>query len=157
MTTARKVNLLYKKAHGQTMDASAEEKRELRKYHVARDDGFYATKANLKDYVNAVDNHKTVVTFATYCQNRGKADKRRSGSSKEEMESDNRTSGFASIFVGWLTWGMAVYWIFKGHLTVGQSIVIACVISFILSKITSSAKFFVIFVLPLVLLAFFAH
>ena len=53
MNKTTKINLLYKKAHGQPL--SKDEERELFKYKVDSDDGQIATRNNIAAYVDAVD------------------------------------------------------------------------------------------------------
>ena len=156
MTKTRKITLLYNKAHGAGMDATAEEKRELKKYQVSSADGNYATKANITEYVNAVDNGY-YLSFYDWCQNNLKADRRRRGSSTQEMAANNRDMSIGVVLIGWLTWGMAVYWLFKGSLSVGKSAVAGAVISVILAHMNRRMAGFTLFLLPIILTVVFGR
>lgn len=63
MTKTKKIDVLYKIAHGQPVSLTPEEQRELRKYKVDSGDGNYATRSNVTGYVNAVDNRYRLDIF----------------------------------------------------------------------------------------------
>ena len=114
MTKSRKIELLYQKAKGIQLDLSKAELRELKKYKVeCGEDSFYATKSNIKAYVDAVDIDGCRSPFYDWCMNNKKADRRRKGSSEQEMEITNKTNKIAAMLGGWLTWGIAVYWFLR--------------------------------------------
>lgn len=157
MNKARKVDLLYKKAKGQNMDAMPEEKRELKKYHVEfGESSLYATKANISQYVTDVDNgfHRS---FYDWCIDNRKADRRRRRSSEADIAGHERDQGIASIFMGWLTWGIAIYWIFHGSLEVGACAVMGAVVSICLFKFARGYVGLTVWILPLALAVIFGH
>lgn len=156
MNNARKITLLYQKAHGQGMNATLEEQRELKKYKVTADDGYYATKKNISDYVRAVDSGY-YLSFYDWCQNNHKADRRRKGSSEREMASANREQGIGVMMFGWLIWGIAIYWIFHGSLTVGACAIAGAVISVILLRINRRLAGFTLILLPAILVVVFGR
>lgn len=156
MNRTRKVNLLYQKAHGQGVNATPEEQRELRKYRVSADDGNYATKANISAYVKAVDGGYRL-SFYDWCMNNCKMDRRRKGSSEREMASENRWNSAGAMMLGWLIWGIAIYWMFHGTLTVGVCAVTGAVVSAILLRLNRRLAGFTLFLLPVILTVIFGR
>ncbi len=155
MTRERKVDLLYRKAKGQSMDATSEEMRELRKYKI--DSGEVSTvvsKANIRKYVSAVDGGYRM-PYYDWCMNNGMADRRRRGSSRSEMASVNRQMGLSSMLIGWLTWGIAIYWMFHGGLSVGICAVAGAVVALVLGKCARKWGMFTLVLLPIILAAVF--
>lgn len=155
MTKSRKIDILYKKAKGQRYDATPAELRELYPYKVdVREGDFYTTKANITNYVTAVDNGYRY-SFYDWCMENRRADKRRKGSNEVAMAArDNEKKGSA-VFIGWLTWGMAIYWIFEEQMLVGACAVIGAIISFTVMRTTRKNAGFLVIVLPLILLCVF--
>lgn len=156
MNKTRKSNLLYQKAHGQAIDATSEELKELRKYGVSADDGNYATKANINAYISAVDGGYPL-SFYDWCMNNHKADRRRKGSSESEMAASNRDNIFGAMLMGWLIWGIAVYWIFNERLSVGASAILGAVISAVLLQLNRRLAGFTLFLLPIILTVVFGR
>ncbi len=155
MNKTRKVELLYKKAKGQSIDATPGELAELKKYKISKGDGdFHTTKANVRAYVDAVDQEGCRISFYDWCMNHHRADKRRKGSSSREIAAVNRQQGLGAMFLGWLTWGIAVYWIFNARMTVGSSAIIGAVIAFTLVRVARRWMFFNLFILPAIVAAF---
>lgn len=155
MTKARKIELLYKKAKGQGWDASAEEERELRRYKVDANEGsFVSTKSNIASYVTEVDKGCRL-TFYDWCMENKKADRRRKNSDQESMARSNGIQNKAVVFVGWLIWGMAIYWILQGQMSAGGCAVIGAVISLVLYRIGRKLAGFTLILLPLALAAYF--
>lgn len=154
MNNTRKINLLYQKAHGQEINASLEEQKELRKYKVSAEDGNYATKANISAYVKVVDSGY-YLSFYDWCQNHHKADRRRKGSSEREMAHDNATDGIGVMMFGWLIWGIAIYCMFHGALTVGVCAVAGAVVSVVLLRMNRRLAGFTLFLLPVILAVVF--
>ena len=157
MTQAQKIDLLYRKAKGESVSMTASEKNELRKYKVTgREDDLFVTKKNIGDYVRAVDNgsHQT---FLDYCNNERKADRRRKGSSESEIAWSDNTNSLAMILVGWFTWGICLYWIFKGAMSVGVAAILGAVIAFVISKFARGKAGVLVFILPIVLTVLFAR
>lgn len=152
MTNTRKEQLLYQKAHGQGMNASPAEQRELRKYKVDTDDGNYATKANIRAYIKAVDGGYPL-SFYDYCRNNRKGDRRRKGHSEEEMASSNREQTIAVMMMGWLVWGVALYWIFRGSQSVGSCAIMGAIISAVLQRVSRKWAGVTCFLLPCVIAA----
>lgn len=153
MNTGRKVTLLYKKAHGQRIDVSSAEAKELKKYKVDANEGSLATRKNIADYVKAVDRGTTRTSFYDWCYNHKRADRRYKGNSAKEMASSDREGVIAIIFLGWLTWGMAIYWMFHGTMPVKTCAIAGMVVSAILYKISRRWIAFTGFLLPIILLA----
>lgn len=156
MNNSKKVTLLYQKAHGQGINASLEEQRELKKYKVSADDGNYATKANISAYVRDVDGGYRL-SFYDWCQNNHKNDRRRKGSSEREMASANREQGIGAMMGGWLIWGIAIYWMFHGSLTVGACAIAGAVISVILLRLNRRLAGFTLILLPVILAVVFGR
>ena len=119
MTKAQKIDLLYKKAHGQALKVDGEYLRELSKYRVdINESPYYATKSNIKAYVEAVDNG-CFQTFSDWCQDNLRADRRRKGSSRADMAAHNKNEKLGIAWMGWLIWGIAIYWLLNGAVSVG--------------------------------------
>ncbi len=154
MNKTRKIELLYQRAHGQGGNISSEELKELRQYKVSSSDGNYATKANIREYVGAVDGGYRL-SFYDWCQNNLKADRRRKGSSEREMAQDNRMQGIGAILLGWLEWGIAIYWMFHGAIPVNSCAVAGAIISIILLRLNRRWAGFTLFLLPIILAAIF--
>lgn len=151
MTKARKVEILYRMAKGQATDASLQELQELRKYKVsARADADYATRANITNYVAAVDNGYRL-SFYDWCANNLQGDRRRKGGSAEEMAATNKAQSNATVFMGWLVWGIAIYWIFGGEVAVGVCAIIGAVVAFVLQRYFRRWAMFTLFILPIVI------
>lgn len=156
MNNSRKVNLLYQKAHGQSVDASPAERRELKKYRVSSSDSKFATRANVSDYVKAVDNGYQL-SFYDWCMNHHKADRRRKGSSVEEIKSANLSGGIGAILLGWLTWGLAIYWMCHGRMDVSSCAIAGAIVSVILVRINRRQIVFTLLLLPLILAVIFGR
>lgn len=157
MNKTQKINLLYQKAKGQSLNITSEEKNELRKYKIdAGSDALHVTKANIGAYVNAVDNDGCRLSFYDWCMNNNKADRRRKGGSKEELASFNRSQSAGVIFVGWLTWGLAIYWMFHGALSVGKCAVAGAIVALVIFKCARKWAGFTLILLPIILTVIFA-
>lgn len=154
MNKARKVDLLYKIAHRQSVNITAAEQKELRKYKVYEDDANYATKSNLSSYVNEVDKGYRL-SFYDWCQNNYKADRRRKGSSQREMAANNRDNSISAMLLGWLVWGMAIYWMFKGALSVGACAIAGAIVAAILLHLNRRMAGFTLFLLPIIIAVIF--
>lgn len=156
MTKGRKVELLYQKANGQGWNASPEEKKELSRYKVdAGESSFIATKSNLSEYVTAVDKGYRL-SFYDWCMENRKADRRRKNSDEESMARFNSDQNKAVVFIGWLTWGIAIYWIMQGTIPVAGCAVIGAAISFVLFKIGRKQAVLTLIGLPVILAIIFA-
>lgn len=156
MNKTRKITLLYQKAHGKSVDATAEEQRELRRYRVSVQDRNYATKKNISDYVNAVNSGYSL-SFYDWCMNNHKMDRRRKGSSESQMSATNRDMGLSAMFVGWLTWGIAIYWMFDGILSVGSCAIVGAGVSAVLLRMNRRIAVFTLFLLPIILACVFGN
>ncbi len=129
MDKARKIDILYKRAKGQPTNATKAELSELRKYKVDRDeDDTITTRANIKAYVEAVDQGSRR-SFDDWCKDKRKGDKRYNSGKAKGMDSYDKEKVLANIFVGWLFWGMAIYWLRKGTVPAGSCAVAGIVIS----------------------------
>lgn len=156
MNKTRKITLLYQKAHGQSVNVTAEEQRELRKYRVSVQDGNYATIKNVSDYVSAVDRGYSL-SFYDWCMNNHKMDRRRKGSSESQMLARNREMGLSAMLVGWLMWGIAIYWIFDGVFPAGSCAIAGAVVSAVLVRMNRRAVLFTLFLLPVILAVIFGN
>ena len=87
--------------------------------------------------------------------NNKKADKRRKGSSEKSMASNNTANSMGMIFIGWLTWGIATYWLFHGNLEVTSCAILGIIVSFLISRFGRKNAPFTLFILPIVLAAVF--
>lgn len=147
MTITRKVDLLYQKAHGQGMNASPAEQRELHKYKVNPDEGNLATKANIRAYIQAVDSgcHRS---FYDWCIDNRKGDRRRKGHSAAEMASNDRERTIASMLIGWLLWGVAIYWAAGQALPVGTCAIAGAILSAVLYRLNRNLVGFTLIILP---------
>lgn len=156
MNKIRKIELLYQKAKGQKMNASSDEMRELRKYKIdAREQSFYTTKANIRDYIEAVDNRACRLSFYDWCMNNKKADRRRKNSSEKDITSFNRGQDMSVIFIGWLIWGVAIYWMFNGSMQVGGCAFLGAIVALILFKCARKLAMFTLVILPIILAVVF--
>lgn len=155
MTRAQKIEILYRKAHGDSIYLSPDEQSELKKYRVSDYDSEWATKANIRDYVNAVDNGCRL-GFLDWCQNNCRGDRRRKGHSREDIAANNRALTVSAVCIGWLLWGMAIYWLSPVKLTVGGSAVLGAVLSIILVRVNRRWAGFTLLILPILLLSIFA-
>ena len=155
MTKARKIDILYKRAKGQSCNVTPTEEQELYMYKVDEKEGdFYTTRANITDYVTAVDNGCRL-PFYDWCMNNGRADKRRKGSSEKAIAQRSNEKTGAGMMVGWLTWGAAIYWICNEQIPVVVCAVAGAIISYVLTRNARKSLGFTILVLPLLLLSFF--
>ncbi|MBR1472089.1 MAG: hypothetical protein IJ600_10675 [Lachnospiraceae bacterium] len=156
MTKSRKVELLYNKARGQGMNATPQELKELARYMVGNGEGNYATKRNISAYVTAVDqgSHRS---FYDWCIDNGRGDRRRKGGSAKEIREDEKTMSFAAIFMGWLAWGIAIYWILHGSVPAGECAVAGAVVSLVIYKLKREWAGITLFILPIVLAVIFGR
>ena len=155
MTKDRKVDILYRMAKGQQTDASMEELQELRKYKISvRADANYATRANITNYVAAVDNGYRL-SFYDWCANNLQGDRRRKGGSAKEIANANKEQSMATVFIGWLVWGIALYWIFGGGVSVVACAIMGAIASFVLQRCFRRAAGFTLIVLPIILAVIF--
>lgn len=158
MNKTRKIELLYQKAKGQQLSASPAEMRELRKYKIKAGEGdFYTTKANIRAYVTEVDNEGYRLSFYDWCMNHKKADRRRRGSSEKDMAKENQAMNMSAVFWGWLVWGVAIYWMFNGRLTVGSCAIAGAIVSVVLINCARRWIGFTLFLLPAILAAIFGR
>jgi len=132
------------------MDASPAEQKELRKYKVDTDDGKWATKANIRDYIKAVDGG-CHLSFYDWAMNNHRADRRRRGSSEKEMASHNRDQTIAVMLVGWLVWGIALYWTFGQRQSVGSCAIMGAIIAAVLQRVSRKWVMFTCFLLPCII------
>ena len=157
MNKARKIDILYKRAKGQQYNATQSELEELYKYKVDFNEGdFYTTRENITKYVTAVDNGSRL-PFYDWCMNNKLADKRRKGSNEAAISGRNKEKAMSAIFIGWITWGMAVYWLFNEKLSVGVCAIIGAGISYALVRTSRKTAPFSVIVLPLLLLVLFGR
>ena len=80
-----------------------------------------------------------------------KGDRRRKSGSKEAIASRNSERSGGAVFIGWLFWGLALYWLNHGSLSVGVCAVAGAVISFVLSKCFRKYMGFTVILLPIIL------
>lgn len=155
MTKARKIDILYRKAKGQDNFVSKEELQELRKYKiVAGADADYATRANISKYVTAVDNGYRL-SFCDWCANNLQGDRRKKSGRAAEIARTNKDQSIATVFIGWLIWGIAFYWIFNEGVPVGTCAILGAIVSFVLQRCFRRLAGFTLIVLPVVLAVIF--
>lgn len=154
MNKARKVDLLYKRAKGQYTDGSQAEWNELKQYKVGSEGDFYVTRANVSEYVTAVDNGYRK-SFYDWCLDNNKADRRMKGSDEAQMAKLSGQQNKAVLFAGWLTWGIALYWIFGGVFPVGICAVAGALLSLALFKCARKQAVLTLIIIPLGLAVFF--
>ena len=156
MTKDRKIDLLYRRAHGQRLNLSPQEMQELNRYRVSLNESdFYATRKNIKAYVEAVD-RGAYQSFSDWCQDNLMADKRRRGSSKQAMAAENTYQKFSVAWIGWIFWGLAVYWFFGGALSAGVSALLGIGVALGTFKLFGRrAAGFTQFLLPVILMVLF--
>lgn len=156
MTKARKVDILYRMAKGQRTDASSEELMELRKYKIcAGDDANCATRANITNYVAAVDNGYRL-SFYDWCANNLQGDRRKKSGRTASIARANKEQSFGSVFVGWLVWGLALYWIFDGAISAAVCAIMGAVVAFVLQRCSRRLAGFTLIILPIILAVIFA-
>lgn len=157
MNKTRKIEILHKMAKGEPHNATPAEISELRKYKVGRgEDSFCATKKNISDYITAVDNGCRI-SFYDWCMNNKRADRRRKGSSEKDIAASNKSDSMSFMFVGWLTWGIAIYWMAHGAVSVGACAIAGAIISFILSRVARRTSVITMLILPIVLASYFGR
>ena len=156
MNKTRKIDILYKRAHGQYVDVTSEENRELRKYKVDSGDSSIATKANIRAYVNQVDKGYRL-SFYDYCCNNLKGDRRRKGGKASEIKAFNRDQSLGAMFMGWLFWGVALFWMFDKSQSVGSCAIMGAIVSVILLKCSRKYAGFTLILLPVILMALCAR
>ena len=155
MNKTRKVDILYKRAHGQYVDVTPEENRELRKYKIDAGDSDLATKANVRAYVNKVDSGYKL-SFYDYCYNNLKGDRRRKGGKASEIKAFNSEQSIGTMLFGWLFWGLAIYWMLGGTQSAGSCAIIGAIVSVILLKCARKWAGFTLIFLPIILMIIFA-
>lgn len=96
-----------------------------------------------------------LLAFDTWCQTHLKADRRRKGSSEKDMAADNRDNTIGSMMMGWLIWGLTIYWIFGGTFTAGNCAVAGAIVSAILRRLNRRLSAFTLFLLPIILMVVF--
>lgn len=156
MTKARKIDLLYRIALGQEVDISRDEKRELGKYKVSYVGKTYATKNNISQYITAVDKG-CHIGFYDWCMNNHKGDRRRTAGRADSIKSQNKEAYMINIFIGWFFWGIAIFWLFGGSMSVGTCAIFGGIISVVLYRINREAAGFTNFLLPIILVAILAN
>lgn len=151
MTKDRKIEILYRKAKGQPIHASDKELLELQRYKVtAGYDADIATRKNIANYVSAVDNGCRI-SFYDWCANNLQGDRRRKSGRAEEIASANKTQSAATVFVGWLIWGMALYWMFDESVSVGACAILGAIVSFVLQRVSRRLAGFTVIILPIII------
>ena len=156
MTKARKVDLLYNIAKGSSTDATSAELRELKKYTVDRCEvKKFVKRDNISKYVSAVDGGFKR-SFYDFCVENRLSDRRRKGSSEEAIGKDDKNLGIAWVLIGWLTWGVAVYYILGGKVPSGIAAIIGGVVSLVICKRGRKSAMFTIFILQIVIISILA-
>lgn len=84
-------------------------------------------------------------------------DRRRRGSSEREMASENRWDSVGAMMLGWLMWGMAIYWFLDGTLPAGTCAVGGAIVSAILVRMNRRLAGFTLFLLPIILTVLFGR
>lgn len=140
MTKERKIDLLYRKACGDRLNLTDQEAQELKKYKVNRGEyELYVKKDNIRDYVTYIDQgHRRA--FSDWCQDNLRADRRRKGSSQKDMARENTEQKANVAYIGFVLWGLAVYWLFGGALEVIPSAIVGILIALGSFKLFGRAK-----------------
>ena len=156
MNKQRKVELLYRRAQGESLNISPDEAKELSKYKVSKVGKTLNTKTNLQQYVTAVDKGYRK-TFYDWCLDNNKGDGRRKDGRAEDIRSFNRDQSIAVIAMGWLMWGVAIYWIMGGSTPVGTCAAMGAVIAFVLYRMKREAVGLTCILLPIILAVIFGR
>ena len=106
-------------------------------------------------YITAVDNgyHKS---FYDWCLDNNKGDRRMKSGKEGSLKSFNKVQSVSVAVIGWLIWGIAVYWILGGRLSAGVCAIIGAAVSVFLFKLNRQGAAFTCIILPIVLAAIFA-
>lgn len=72
------------------------------------------------------------------------------------LKSFNKVQSVSVAVIGWLIWGIAVYWILGGRLSAGVCAIIGAAVSVFLFKLNRQGAAFTCIILPIVLAAIFA-
>lgn len=88
--------------------------------------------------------------------NNNRADRRRKGGSETALAENNKFKNAIIMMFGCLTWGMAVYWTFQETLSVGLSGIIGAAITIFLYKRDRGGAGIKLFILPVLIAAYFA-
>ncbi|MCI9023904.1 MAG: hypothetical protein HFG92_05585 [Dorea sp.] len=154
MNKTAKVDILYKKAMGQQVNISPEEKQELSKYKVSRTGKPYTTKENIKQYITAVDQGYSKA-FYDWCIENRKGDSRTKAGKAEAIKSYSRSQNFGIMAIGWLFWGIAIYWTAGGRLSANVCAIAGAAASVMLYRMKREMVAFTCILLPLILTYFF--
>lgn len=155
MNKERKIDLLYRKAKGERLNLSAQERGELVKYRVNLNEGsFLATKKNIREYVTAVDNG-CLQSFCDWCYNNKKADRRRKGSSEKDIEYRNNELTGMTVVWGFIMWGTAIYWMLHEYVSIVACGLLGGLLSIIFAKFARRRLGIYIFVIPIILAYYF--
>lgn len=154
MTKKQKVDLLYKRALGEVKSFSPNATKELSKYKVYEYNDRYRSivkKANLEEYVTAVDNGECKISYLDWCRNNGKADRRYRNSSKENIMAENKVQMVGMFLIGAIFWGILLSYL---SIASWASIVIGGIISVMMYRINRDNLWFTCIVLPLLIAVF---
>lgn len=154
MTKQRKINLLYAKATGGNYNPTPAEEAELRSYRVDFNEGkSYATKKNITMYVNAMEGKAIKRGFYDWCMDNSLGDRRRKNGSAAAMSARDKGIKYSAVFLGWLPWALALYYIFGAAFPPIVCIIFGVVISLILYKVTRQYAIITCFIIPIVIFA----
>ena len=151
MNKKQKVDALYKMAKGKGVNLTSQQRRELGKYSKDFGAGHNVTRGNIERYVNARDKGRTRLSFNDFANNHLLGDRRKKSGRADSIRQDNKNDALASIFLGWFTWGIALYWINGGNASVGSCAVFGAIVSVILSFVARRYSAFTVFLLPIIL------
>lgn len=124
MTKKQKIDFLYRKAKGEVTGFSKEVSAELSKYRVVKVGGKNASivkKANIEEYIDAVDSGECKIPYVDWCLNNCKADRRFKNSSVKDIKKRNRMESSAMVVLGFFFWS----WCMRSLLPVGTLISMA--------------------------------
>lgn len=148
MSKTSEKDILYRIAKGKSV--TAQERESVK--HLIKDfgDGSKVTRAGINKYYDAVTSGRTHVSYNDFASNRLMGDRRKRGGRVSDIKNDNRQGTLAALFMGWLLWGMAIYWIGGRSASVGSSAVIGAIISVVLFFVARRLTPFTEFVLPII-------
>lgn len=84
---------------------------------------------------------------------RGKADRNRRSAGTQANEPEGGQSAVAAVSIGWLTWGIAFYWMLHGTVSVVACAVMGAIAAFVFSRLFRKGEAFSVILLPIILAA----
>lgn len=154
MDKSSKINVLYKIAMGESVSLSTAEKIELSRYKVGYVGKPLTTKGNIGQYITDVDKGYRK-SFYDWCLDNNMGDRRTKSGSSSAIKSFNREQNIGVMLVGWLVWGLAIYWILNERISAGGCAIIGALVSVVVFRLKREAAGFTCFLLPIILAVIF--